>query len=318
MIDDSLKMDDSLKQLLLAKGYKIHEDTRIPISPDDPPTLKMIKEYTHANMQYGHFPKDWNPKMAPYIICEKYGYHIFDLVKTSQLLGLAEKVVQKAAEKGKKFLFVGTTKIASSIIASQAKNAQSFYINYRWLGGMLTNWSTIQNRIERLQFLENQELTGEFLKLSKKEYSAQRKELDKLKRLFNGIKEMKTLPDYVIFVTQLKDKLAILECLKLGIPSISIVDTNCDPDLVPYLIPANDDNTSSIRFVLEKLVAKIQAGQEIFNANQASKEQNQEEQKEISNGEYSIKTEHNGIFTTKGTTEQTSSISGIIPQIQDL
>lgn len=221
---------------------------------------EIAKQYVKASVHYGHRPKEWNPKMAPYILYEKYGYHIFDLVKTSKLLRLAGNVLQKKAEKGGKFLFVGTNKLSASIVAKQANRANSFYINYRWLGGMLTNWSTIQKRIERLKYLEQQELEGHFEHLSKKDYSSQRKEMDKLKRLFNGIKNMTSLPDVVIFTSQLKDSLAIQECLKLGIPTISIVDSNCDPDLIPYPIPANDDSSSSINFILNYLVNRISLG----------------------------------------------------------
>jgi len=129
---------------------------------------EIAKQYIKASVHYGHRPKEWNPKMAPYILYEKYGYHIFDLVKTSKLLKLAGNILQKKAEKKGKFLFVGTNKLSSSIIAKQAKRTNNFYINYRWLGGMLTNWSTIQKRIDRLKYLEEQELNGNFDTLSKK------------------------------------------------------------------------------------------------------------------------------------------------------
>jgi small subunit ribosomal protein S2 len=221
---------------------------------------EIAKKYIKASVHYGHSPKEWNPKMAPYILYAKYGYHIFDLVKTSKLLRLAGNVLQKKAEKGGKFLFVGTNRVSSSIIVKQAKDCNSYYINYRWLGGMLTNWSTVQNRIECLKMLEIQEANGELEKLSKKEYSSKRKELDKLRRLFNGIKEMTALPDAVIFTSQLKDSLAINECLKLGIPTVCIVDTNCNPDLIPYPIPANDDSSSSINFILTYLANRIVTG----------------------------------------------------------
>lgn len=221
---------------------------------------EIAQQYVKASVHYGHSPKEWNPKMAPYILYEKYGYHIFDLVKTSKLLRLAGNVLEKKAEKNGKFLFIGTNKLSSAIIAKQAKRANGFYINYRWLGGMLTNWPTIQKRIDRLKFLEEQESLGNFEPLSKKEYSEQRKELDKLKRLFSGIKNMSSLPDVVIFSSQLKDSLAIQECLKLGIPAICIVDSNCDPDLVPYPIPANDDSTSSVDFILNYLSNRIIIG----------------------------------------------------------
>jgi small subunit ribosomal protein S2 len=186
-------------------------------------------------------------------------------VKTSKLLKLAGNVVEKKAEKGCKFLFVGTSKLASSIVAKQARRVDGYYINYRWLGGMLTNWSTVQKRIDRLKLLEEQELNGDFEKLSKKDYSAIRKEIDKLRKLFNGIKDMKSLPDVVIFTSQLKDSLAIQECLKLGIPTVCIVDTNCNPDLIPYPIPANDDSSSSINFILTYLSNRILTGYNILN-----------------------------------------------------
>jgi len=231
---------------------------------------EIAKQYVKASVHYGHAPKEWNPKMAPYILCAKYGYHIFDLVKTSKLLKLAGNVLEKKAEKGGKFLFVGTNKLSSSIIAKQAKRAESYYINYRWLGGMLTNWSTIQIQIERLKELEKQEAEGYFDKLSKKDYSSKRKDLDKLRRLFSGIKDMTSLPDIVIFTSQLKDSLAIQECLRLGIPTICIVDSNCDPDLIPYPIPANDDSSSSINFILNYLVNRILAGYNIKSKDQLS------------------------------------------------
>jgi len=226
---------------------------------------EIAKKYIKASVHYGHSPKEWNPKMAPYILYAKYGYHIFDLVKTSKLLRLAGNVLQKKAEKGGKFLFVGTNRLSSSIVAKQAKRCDAFYINYRWLGGMLTNWNTVQNRIERLKVLEKQELEGVFENLSKKEYSSLRKEMDKLRRLFNGIKEMTSLPDVVVFTSQLKDSLAIQECLRLGIPTICIVDTNCNPDLIPYPIPANDDSSSSINFILNYLVNRITTGYNIID-----------------------------------------------------
>ena len=231
---------------------------------------EIAKQYIKASVHYGHSPKEWNPKMAPYILCAKYGYHIFDLVKTSKLLHLAGNVLEKKAEKGGNFLFVGTNKLSSSIIAKQAKRCNSFYINYRWLGGMLTNWATVQKQIELLKELEKQETEGKFEFLSKKEYSGKRKQIDKLRRSFQGIKNMTSLPDIVIFTSQLKDSLAIQECLRLGIPAISVVDTNCDPDLIPYPIPANDDSSSSINFILNYLVNRILTGYNIRNKNEIS------------------------------------------------
>ena len=228
-------------------------------------TKEIAKQYVKASVHYGHTPKEWNPKMAPYILGVKYGYHIFDLVKISKLLRVAGNVLEKKAEKNCNFLFVGTNKLSSSIIAQQAKRCNSFYINYRWLGGMLTNWSTVQKQIDQLKVLEKKESEGNFENLSKKDYSSKRKEIDKLRKLFNGIKNMSSLPDVVIFTSQLKDTLAIQECLRLGIPTICIVDTNCDPDLIPYPIPANDDSSSSVEFILNYLVTRILTGYNIKN-----------------------------------------------------
>ena len=217
----------------------------------------LARQYLKASVHYGHSPREWNPKMAPYLLGEKYGYHIFDLVKTAKLLKLAGKLVGKKAQEGKSILFVGTNKASASAVAKHAIRSQSFYINYRWLGGMLTNWPTVQKRIERFHQLEQTEKLGNIERLTKKEWSEQRKELGKLKRLFQGIQQMKTLPDLVIFTNQEKDQNAIQECLKLGIPSICIVDSNGDPDLVPYPIPANDDSSSSVNFILNYLANKI-------------------------------------------------------------
>jgi len=228
-------------------------------------TREIAKQYVQACVHYGHTPKEWNPKMAPYLLTIKYGYHIFDLVKTSKFLKLAGKVVEKKAEKGGKFLFVGTNKVSSILVEQQAKRVNSYYINYRWLGGMLTNWSTIQKRIERLKTLEMQEGNGTFETLSKKEISKKKKEIEKLKRLFDGIKTMSALPDLVIFTNQLKDSLAIKECLLLGIPTVAIVDSNGDPDMISYFIPGNDDSSSSVHFILTYLGTCILNGQQKRN-----------------------------------------------------
>lgn len=225
-------------------------------------TKEIAKQYARASIHFGHNPKEWNPKMAPYILFEKYGYHIIDLVKTRKFLKLAGNILQKKAEKGGKFLFVGTTKIASIVIPREVAKLEKnrFYITHRWLGGMLTNWRTVQKQIQKLKDLEKQDSQKDFENLSKKEYFSQRKEIDKLKRMFDGIKNMTTLPDLVIFTNQLKDSLAIQECLKLGIPTICIVDTNCDPDLIPYPIPGNDDSSASLTFILKYLVSRISIG----------------------------------------------------------
>lgn len=223
---------------------------------------ELAKQYVQASVHYGHPPREWNPKMAPYILSEKYGYHIFDLVKTSKLLRLAGNVLQKKAEQGGNFLFVGTNKLSSSLIAREAIRSNSFYVNKRWLGGMLTNWTTVRKQLDRLNFLEQEEINQDKKNFSKKEKGLQRKEMEKLKKVFQGVQGMNSLPDLVIFTNQKKDIQAIRECLRLGIPAICIVDSNCDPDLIPYPIPANDDSSSSINFLLTYLADQILKGRQ--------------------------------------------------------
>jgi len=221
---------------------------------------KLAKNYVRAGVHYGHSVREWNPKMAPYILYQKNGYHIIDLSKTARLLRFAGNIAEKKAFLGKDILFVGTTKISSKIVAKYAKKSKSFSITTRWLGGLLTNWSTIRKRIQKLHYLEHQKTSSSFFALPKKERNIKRKELEKLEKVFNGIKKMGNLPSLVIFTHQLKNKLAIQECLKLGIAVICLTDTNCNPDLVPYLIPANDDSISSVSFLLKYLSNRIIMG----------------------------------------------------------
>lgn len=221
---------------------------------------ELARQYVKASVHYGHSPKEWNPKMAPYILSEKYGYHIFDLVKTSKLLHLAGNILRKKAEKGATFLFVGTNNLSAALIAREAKRANSFYVNKRWLGGMLTNWTTLRKQLDRLAILEKEELDIQKKDISKKERGLHKKEMEKLKKVFQGVQGMENLPDMVIFTNQKKDIQAIRECLRLGIPAICVVDSNCDPDLIPYPIPANDDSSSSINFILTYLADQILKG----------------------------------------------------------
>ncbi len=224
------------------------------------PKKRIAKQYVKASVHYGHTTKEWNPKMAPYILYEKNGYHIIDLVQTLKFLRLAGNAVEKTAKLGKRILFVGTSKLSSALVTAEAKKSNAFYINYRWLGGTLTNWSTLQKRIQKLKELEINQKSGAFDKLPRKERNQKQKLLARLRRSFQGIKHMTKMPDVVIFTSQVKDFLAIQECLKLGIPVICLVDTNCDPDLVPYPIPANDDSYSSIKLILSYLGKRIRRG----------------------------------------------------------
>lgn len=219
-----------------------------------------LSELLEAGVHFGHQARRWNPKMFPYIYTERNGIHIIDLVQTAQLLTEACDYVKSFSRQDKKVLFVGTKRQAAEIVAQEAMRSSSYYINQRWLGGMLTNWITIKSRVERLRELEHQENTGLFNKLHKKEAASMRKELDRLKKYLNGVKEMKNIPDLVVIVDQKREATAIQECIKLGVPTVCILDTNCNPDVVDVPIPANDDAIRSIKLVVTKVADAIIEG----------------------------------------------------------
>ena len=220
-----------------------------------------LAQLLEAGVHFGHKANRWNPKMFPYIYSERDGIHILDLVQTSQLLNEASQFVNTAAQKDKIFLFVGTKRQAAAVIEQEAKNCNSYYVNHRWLGGMLTNWKTVSTRIERLKKLEQQEQDGIFDLLPKKEVASTRKELEKLRMHLNGIKDMPRTPDVMIVVDQRRELTAIKEAMSLNIPVISILDTNCDPDIVDIPIPGNDDSIGSIKLILKTLGSNILSGQ---------------------------------------------------------
>jgi small subunit ribosomal protein S2 len=219
-----------------------------------------LSQLLEAGVHFGHKAYRWNPKMFPYIYSEVNNIHILDLVQSATLLKEANNYLEKAAREGKTFLFIGTKRQASTLIAQEAKRCDSFYVNHRWLGGMLTNWSTLKERIEYLKNLEQQEADNTFDLLTKKEATLRRKELKKLRRHLDGIKSMKSIPDIAIVIDQKREMTAIRECRKLGIPVVSILDTNCDPDLVDIPIPGNDDAVRSIKLILNSLTDNIISG----------------------------------------------------------
>lgn len=224
-----------------------------------------LSQLLEAGVHFGHKAYRWNPKMFPYIYSEVNNIHILDLVQSATLLKEANNYVEQAASDGKTFLFIGTKRQASTLIAQEAKRSDSFYVNHRWLGGMLTNWSTLKERIEYLKNLEQQEADNTFDLLTKKEATLRRKELKKLRRHLDGIKSMKAVPDIAIVIDQKREMTAIRECRKLGIPVVSILDTNCDPDLVDIPIPGNDDAVRSIKLILKSLTDNIISGKSQLN-----------------------------------------------------
>jgi small subunit ribosomal protein S2 len=224
-----------------------------------------LAQFLEAGVHFGHKAHRWNPKMFPYIYTERNNIHILDLVQSAQLLKEATSYLQSAAEQKKTFLFVGTKRQASTLIAQEAKRCNSYYVNHRWLGGMLTNWVTLKSRIARLKTLEQEEADGVFALLPKKEASQRSKELEKLRKHLDGVKNMATLPDVAIIIDQKREMTAVRECRKLGIPIVSILDTNCDPDLIDIPIPGNDDAVRSIKLILNSLTDSINTGTAKFN-----------------------------------------------------
>ena len=219
-----------------------------------------LKDLLDSGVHFGHQTRRWNPKMSSYIYTARNGVHIIDLVQTAQLIEDAYNYLKTASEEGKKFLFVGTKRQAAGIIAQQAERCGSFYINQRWLGGMLTNWETIKSRVGRLKELEELEESGALERRPKKEASVLRRELNKLQKYLGGIKKMRRVPDIVIIVDIRREHNAVKECQKLGLPIISMLDTNCNPDVVDIPIPANDDAIRSVKLIIGKLADAIHEG----------------------------------------------------------
>ena len=225
-------------------------------------TLVTLGELLDAGVHFGHQSSRWNPKMFPYIYTEQNGIHVSDLVQTARLLTYAYNYLQKAAKEGKSFLFIGTKRQASAIIAEEAKKCDSHYVNNRWLGGMLTNWSTVQGRVGYLKELTKKEEDGVLAQLPKKEAALLRRQRDKLSQNLGGLTEMTQVPDIAIVVDPKREATAIAECRKLGITIISILDTNCDPNVVDIPIPANDDAVRSIQLIISNLSEAISTGKQ--------------------------------------------------------
>jgi small subunit ribosomal protein S2 len=228
-------------------------------------TVVTLGELLDAGVHFGHQASRWNPKMFPYIYAEKNGIHVIDLVQTARLLSHAQEYVQKASREKKEFLFVGTKRQAAAIVAEEAKRCGSHYINNRWLGGILTNWSTVQKRVEYLKDLNVKEEDGTLGRLPKKEAALLRRQKDKLNQNLGGLKNMTQIPDIVILVDPKRETTALLECRKLKIPIISILDTNCDPSVVDIPIPANDDAVRSIKLILSTLADGILEGKQNYS-----------------------------------------------------
>ncbi|HPU42268.1 MAG TPA: 30S ribosomal protein S2 [Acetivibrio clariflavus] len=221
-----------------------------------------MKQLLEAGVHFGHQTRRWNPKMAEYIFTERNGIYIIDLQKTVKKVEEAYYFVREVAMNGQDILFVGTKKQAQDSIKEEAERCDQYYVNARWLGGMLTNFKTIKTRINRLKELEKMETEGIFDVLPKKEVIKLKKEMEKLEKYLGGIKNMKGLPGALFVVDPRKERNAILEARRLGIPVVAIVDTNCDPDEVDYVIPGNDDAIRAVKLIASKIADAVIEGRQ--------------------------------------------------------
>ncbi len=236
------------------------------------PVASMI-ELLDAGVHFGHQTQRWNPKMKPYIYGARNGIYVLDLRKTSEKLDEAYAAVRDCAARGKNVVFVGTKKQAVDVVAEEAARAGAYYVNRRWLGGMLTNFETIRGRVNKLREIEEFSNSGQLEKLPKKEIAQMMRKLSKLTKTLGGIKEMRGMPDLLIVIDQKKEAIAIAEANKLNIPVVCLADTNADPDGIDYIVPGNDDAIRAIKLVCSKLADAVLEGKQLREnkANQISK-----------------------------------------------
>ena len=231
-----------------------------------------MKALLEAGVHFGHQTRRWNPKMAPYIYTERNGIYIIDLQKTVKKLEEAYNFVRELSESGQSLLFVGTKKQAQEAIKDEALRCNMFYVNARWLGGMMTNFKTMRTRVDRLNQLKTMQADGTFDMLPKKEVIKHLGEIEKLEKYLGGVKEMKKLPAALFIVDPRKERNAIAEARKLNIPIVAIVDTNCDPDEIDYVIPGNDDAIRAIRLIASAMASAAIEGRQGEDAAEAPAE----------------------------------------------
>lgn len=227
---------------------------------------ELIKQLLEAGVHFGHQSRRWNPKMKRFIFGERGGIYIIDLEKSVERLNAARDYIRDVAAKGGKILFVGTKKQAQQVIEDEANRAEMYYVKNRWMGGLLTNLETVKKSIKKLDEIEKMETTGVFSRLTKKEASLLLKEKERLLRDLGGIRQMPQVPAAIVIVDTKKEEIAVAEANRLGIPVVGLIDTNCDPDVVTYPIPGNDDAVKSIKFILGLIVDSVIEGRKEFLA----------------------------------------------------
>ena len=247
-----------------------------------------MKQLLEAGVHFGHQTRRWNPKMAPYIFTERNGIYIIDLQKTSRKVDEAYAAVKSIAAEGGKVLFVGTKKQAQETMKEEAERCGMYYVNNRWLGGMLTNFKTIRSRINRMVELEKMEEEGTFDLLPKKEVMILKGELEKLQKNLNGIRDMEKLPDLIFIIDPRKERIAIQEAHILGIPTVGIVDTNCDPDEIDYIIPGNDDAIRAVKLIATMVadaVIEANQGEQLTDTEAVAEEAEEQEEEQAAEEE---------------------------------
>jgi len=239
-----------------------------------------MKQLLEAGVHFGHQTRRWNPKMKNYIFTERNGIYIIDLQKTVKLMDVAYNYIRDMVADGGSIIFVGTKKQAQESIRTESERCGAHYVNHRWLGGMLTNFSTIRRRIDRMIELDRMEEDGTFERLTKKEVLNLRNEKERLLKFLRGIREMKKIPDAIYIVDPRKERIAVAEARKLDIPVIAIVDTNCDPDEIDYLIPGNDDAIRAVKLITSIMADAVLEGKQISEAPEVTESEEKEEKEE--------------------------------------
>ena len=250
-----------------------------------------MKELLEAGVHFGHQVKRWNPKMKRYIFGQRNGIYIIDLQKTVKMFEVAYNFVRDLSSKGESVLFVGTKKQAQDVIIEETQRAQSYYVNQRWLGGMLTNFKTIRQGIEKLKKIEKMNEDGTYGFLTKKEVAKYETERQRLEKHLSGVKEMNKLPGAVVIIDPKKESIAVAEAKKLSIPIVGLVDTNCNPDDIDYIIPGNDDAIRSIRLVTSKMTDAVLEGKSILNKTLEAAAEKEAIEEKISAEEQEVKEE---------------------------
>src|SRR5271156_8060 len=245
-----------------------------------------MKELLEAGVHFGHQTRRWNPKMKEYIFGERNGIHIIDLQKTLKMFREASRFVSDLSAQGKAVLFVGTKRHAQEAVAEESKRCGAFFVNHRWLGGTLTNWATLQKSIKRLKLLKAMTEDGRINELSKKEKARLGRELKHLNQNLEGIENMSNLPDAMFVIDSNAEEIAVKEARRMGVPVVSVVDTNCDPDVVDWIIPGNDDALRAIRLFTSKISESVLEGHNLYQQSQVAEQKSAQDQALVDGVEY--------------------------------